>query len=86
MKQSIWSHKQASCSGKNFKEVVDVKSTKTAKFIVLENLRLYGSCTDAPTSIVRINKIFLPLREQQVANWKSKVLTKVQCVASYNDF
>ena len=45
VKQSIRSHKQAACSGKNFKEiifVVEVNSTKTAKFIVLENFPLYG--------------------------------------------
>ena len=46
VKQSIWSHKQATCSGKNFEEiifVVEVKSTKTVKFIVLENFLLYGT-------------------------------------------
>ena len=35
----------AACPGKNFKEiifVVEAKSTKTAKFIVLENLPLYS--------------------------------------------
>ena len=45
VKQSIWSHKQAACSGKYFEEiifVVEVKSTKTLKFIVLENFPLYG--------------------------------------------
>ena len=45
VKQSIWLHKQAVCSGKNFEKiifVVEVKSTKTAKFIVLENFPLYG--------------------------------------------
>ena len=44
VKQSIWLHKQATCSGKNFEEiifVVQIKSTKTAKFIVLENFPLY---------------------------------------------
>ena len=41
----IWSHKQAACSSKNFEEiifVVEVKSTKTVKFIVHENFPLYG--------------------------------------------
>ena len=55
VKQSIWSHKQAACSGKNFEEiifVVEVKSTKTAKFIVLEKFPLYG------IAIGLINKYF----------------------------
>ena len=46
VKQLIWSHKQAACSSKNFEEiifVVEVKCTKTAKFIVLENFPLYGN-------------------------------------------
>ena len=46
VKQSICSHKQAACPGNNFEEtifVVEVKSTKTAKFIVLKNFPLYGS-------------------------------------------
>ena len=41
-----WSHKQVACSSKNFEEiifVVEVKSTKTAKFIVLENFPLYST-------------------------------------------
>ena len=50
VKQRILSHKQATCPGKNFEEIifmVEVKSTKTMKFIVLENFPLYGSMTTA---------------------------------------
>ena len=39
-------YQQATCFGKNFEEIifmVEVKSTKTVKFIVLENFPLYGS-------------------------------------------
>ena len=49
VKRSIWLHKQTTCSGKNFEEiifVVEVKSTKTVKFIVLENFPLYGIIFD----------------------------------------
>ena len=45
VKQSILLHKQATCSGKNFKEIIFVvkaKSMKTVKFVVLENFLLYG--------------------------------------------
>ena len=45
VKQLIWSHKQAACPNKNFKEiifVVEVKSMKTVKFFGLENFLLYG--------------------------------------------
>ena len=48
VKQLIWSHRQAACSGENFEEiifVVEVKSTKTAKLIVLENFLLYSNCS-----------------------------------------
>ena len=48
VKQSIILHKQASCSGKNFEKiifVVELKSMKTAKFIVLENFPLYSNKT-----------------------------------------
>ena len=46
VKLSIWSDKQAACSGKNFEEiifVVEVISMKTVKFIFLKNFPLYGS-------------------------------------------
>ena len=46
VKQSVWSCKLAACSSKNFEKiifVVEVKSMKTVKFIVLGTFPLYGT-------------------------------------------
>ena len=57
VKQSIWSHKQAACSCKNFEEtifMVEVKSMKTVKFTVFENSIWYKIHSNIMSTIIMI--------------------------------